>query len=203
VRARGQHPHHYVLSGLEQSEIVFLGPDNVNVLLVGARNYSPEMARPGIAGDFSAVTVVSQFVADFEASARFYRDGLGLEQVFDVWTDEQSRPVVNEMVGIPSHADVRLAAYRTPGNPDGKVLLLATRGVEVKSLVERMRPDHLGVVLLSHATDDLDSLRARLPEFGGEIVTEPAEIAFAPHVRTRSFLARAPRGVLLEFYEEA
>ncbi len=106
------------------------------------------------------------------------------------------------MVGIPGHADVRLAAYRSPGSADGKVLLLATRGVEVKRIARRMQPDRLGVAMLSHATDDLDGLRARLPRLGGELAGEPAEIRFGSHAATRGFLVRTPDGVLLELYEQ-
>lgn len=192
-------PHYYVIGGLEQSEVKFHTPDEVSLVLVGAMNYPPAMARPGVGGDFSALTVVSQFVADMDESARFYRDGLRLEQAFDAWVDDATRPLINEMVGIPSHGELRLAAYRTPGEPDGKSLLLATRGLPVHSIADRMRPPHLGIVMVSHFTDDLDGLRARIPEFGGELVTELAEISFGPHARTRTFLARAPRGVLLEF----
>jgi len=193
-------PHYYVVSGLDQSEVKFHTPDEVSLVLIGAEKHPPGMARQGVGGNFSAFTVVSQFVADMDESARFYRDGLGLEQAFDAWVDDATRPLINEMVGIPPHGELRLAAYRAPGVPDGKSLLLATRGLPVHSITERMRPPHLGILMLGHATDDLDGLRARIPEYGGQLVTEPAEIAFGPHARTRSFLARAPGGVLLEFW---
>ena len=107
-------------------------------------NYPPAMARPGLRGDFSALTVVSQVVWDVEESARFYREGLGFEPAFDAWVDDAARPLINEMVGIPSHAELRLTAYRTPGEPDGKTLLLQTRGVPVVSIAPRMRPPNLG-----------------------------------------------------------
>ncbi|MBI2221991.1 MAG: VOC family protein [Acidobacteria bacterium] len=196
------HPHYYVIDGLEQSEVVFRTPDHVNLVLVGAMNYPPAMARPNLPGDFSALTVVSQFVRDIDASAKFYGDGLGLELAFDAWVDDRTRPLINAMVGIPAHADLRLAAYRTPGEPDGKTLLLQTKGIPVTSIADRMRPPHLGVVMLSHATDDLDGLRLRLRQIGGTPVTVPGLVPGAGG-SVRSFLARAPGGTMLEFYEEA
>ncbi len=194
------HPHYYVIDGLEQSEVVFRTPDHVNLVLVGAMNYPPSMARAGVRGNFSAITVVSQFVPDAEASIRFYRDGLGLEQVFDAWVDDVTRPLINDMVGIPLHADLRLCAYRSTGEPDGKTLLLQTRGIPVADISSRMAPPNLGIVMLSHAVDDLDDLRARLPTYGGRIETDTAPIPFGGGVR--SFLARTPAGLLLEFFEE-
>ncbi len=200
---RSQHdePVFYNIGGLEQSEVVFRGPDKVNILLVGAMNYGPEMVREGIMGSFSPLTVVSQFVADMDECIRFYGGGLGLECAFDVWTDDDSRPQINKMVGIPEHADMRLAVYQVADVPDGKHLLLDTRGIDAKEIYQRMSPPNLGIVCVSHETDDLDGLRARLPEFGGVIVSEPTELDFGDGGRTRSFLVRAPRGLLLEFYE--
>jgi hypothetical protein len=111
--------------------------------------------------------------------------------------------LINEMVGIPSHAELRLAAYRAPGEPDGKTLLLQTRGVPVVSIAERMRPPNLGIVMLGHETDDLDGLLARLAGLGAERATEPGEIRFGAGPRTRCALVRAPRGVLIELFETA
>ncbi|MBI3951638.1 MAG: VOC family protein [Acidobacteria bacterium] len=195
-------PLYYVVDGLQQSEVLFYTPDDVRLVLVGAMNYSPDMARPGVSGHFGALTTISQFVADMDASVRFYREGLGLEQVFDAWIDDATRPIVNKMAGIPEHAELRLAAHRRPGEPDGKHLLLQTRGVPVVSIAEKMQPPNLGIVMLSHATDDLNGLRARILEYGGQLVTEPGAIAVGGHRTACSFLARAPQGVLLEFYQE-
>lgn len=194
-------PHYYEVGGLEQAEVVFHAPDEVKFLCVGAASYPPDMTRQGVAGLFSPLTTVSQFVADIDESARFYRDGLGLTQSLDAWVDDASRNTVDELVGLPPATPLRLAVFKAPGEPDGKHLLLQTAGVPTPSLAERMRFPNLGIVLLGHETDDLDGLRERIPAFGGTIESETVEVDFAGRARVRSFLARAPQGILLELAE--
>lgn len=197
--SKSAEPVYYEIAGHKQAEVVCHGPDGVNILLICAENYEPHMARAEMEGDFGPVTVVSQFVNDMDESARFYGEGLGLACAFDTWTDEESRAQVNRMVGIPEDTPMRLAVYQMPGNPDGKHLLLQTKEVERRFIAHRMTPPNLGVVMISHFTEDLDRLYARLPQFGADPLNEPVTIRFGDQAVYRCFHVRAPGGILLEF----
>jgi catechol 2,3-dioxygenase-like lactoylglutathione lyase family enzyme len=194
-------PVFYEVGGLEQSEVVFHAPDQVNLLLVGAMSYPPQLARPDWPGDFSPLVVISQFVSDMAAANCFYGETLGLQKGLDVWVDDANRPRVNAMVGIPPLAELHLVTFQGTEGPEGKHLLLETRGIPVPSIAHRMRPPNLGILSLAHETDDLAALERTFAEYGADIVTAPIELRLTADRRVNTLLARPPRGILLEFYE--
>jgi catechol 2,3-dioxygenase-like lactoylglutathione lyase family enzyme len=196
-------PVYYEVDGLEQSEVVFHAPDQVNLLLVGAMAYPPQLARPDLPGDFSPLVVISQFVSDMEGAKRFYGETLGLQKGLDAWVDDANRPRVNAMVGIPPLAELHLVTFQGTEGPEGKHLLLETRGIPAPSIAQRMQPPNLGISSLAHETDDLAALERTLAECGADIVTPPTELRLTASRRVNTLLARAPRGILLEFYQSS
>jgi hypothetical protein len=56
-------------------------------------------------------------------------------------------------------------------------------------------------VLISFETDNLDDLHGRLKTSGAHIVCPPVQIEVQPYGDVRAMTAKAPDGVMLEFFQ--
>lgn len=103
--------------------------------------------------------------ADFEASLRFYRDGLGLDVLFDVTLDADIGPLIGE------HTDkVRTVFLGNPDRPEAGAVELIDLGTTDRSAARAAEPaaDGLprrGVFLLSFHVPVEEAL-ARLASMG-------------------------------------
>jgi catechol 2,3-dioxygenase-like lactoylglutathione lyase family enzyme len=117
---------------------------------------------------------------DAEAALKFYRDDLGFEVRKDV-----------------GYQDMRWITVGPPGQPGTSIVLhppAADPGItddERRTILELIAKGSYGAVTL--ATDDLDSLFARLEAAGADVLQEPADQDYG--VRDCAF--RDPSGNLI------
>jgi lactoylglutathione lyase len=136
-------------------------------------------------------------VSDMDASLRFYRDGLGLEVLFDgesavgaarvIWNLEPER--------------VRVVFLGVPGS-DSTVELFEFFGLERHAA--SARPCDYGAGHMCLFVEDAEGLHARLRELGyrsraGEVVT----IQKGPHAGAKAVYMLDPDGYHVELYERS
>jgi len=142
-------------------------------------------------------------VADLERSEAFYREVMGLTEVFfsGVIEGEPFKSDINRLLGTPLTADVRAVMLRGPGTPSvGMVALF-----EVKNPSPPARPAPgpsigLGEVCLVFNHPDLDSVMARLKARDAMIVQEPVTMVMGASPQ-RETTFRDPDGTLINLIE--
>lgn len=126
-------------------------------------------------------------VSDLEKSLRFYRDGLGFEQVAHYVLDEQI-PEVDSPCSLTSTMIVKdgmrieLLAYSKPGVIGEP----------------HHRRNHLGLTHLSFFADDIDAASEKMLEYGGTIVPDTRSGLDDPEAAQFTFVAD-PDGNRVEF----
>lgn len=191
------------LGDLVSEEFIFWGPDGVPLLLMVGHVHPEDHLRPGSPdGPFSEVATVSVVGESLEKTRAFYEETLGLECVVESETPKAFVDKVNELTGTPKGTEIRWLVYAGKGEASGKILVIHFLGASTRRLKGRMRPGHLGFCLLTHETDDLDALHARIAERGYEVVTEPCEVELAGETK-RVMLAIGPNEEMFEFFEQA
>jgi len=189
------------LGEVVSEEFIFWGPDGVPLLLMVGHVHPEDHLRAGSPdGPFSEVATVSVVGESLEGTRAFYEETLGLACVMEGETPEAFVDKVNELTGTPKGTQIRWLVYAGPGEASGKILVIHFLGASTRRLKGRMRPGHLGFSLLTHETDDLDELEARIAARGYEIVTAPCEVDLAGETR-RIMLAIGPNEEMFEFVE--
>ena len=133
-------------------------------------------------------------VRDMDASLRFYRDGLGLEQQFDRLLDAAYlRSVLNLSFGA-----IRAVYLAIPGG--GIVELLEYRGIE--RMPAQSRPSDYGAGHLCLYVEGIADLTARLVEHGGMPRSAgPVAITSGPNEGATSIYLCDPDGYAVELFE--
>jgi len=134
-------------------------------------------------------------VSDMDVSLGFYRDGLGLEQEFDLVLDA---PYLNTVLGLDQDS-IRAVYLRIPGG--GFVELLEYRGIERLSAASR--PCDYGAGHLCLYVDDVEAMHARLVGMGfrarsGQVV----DITAGPNAGARSCYMADPDGYAVELFQK-
>jgi lactoylglutathione lyase len=134
-------------------------------------------------------------VKDMDASLRFYRDGLGLEQEFDKILDG---PYLNVVLGL-DHDSIRAVYLRIPGG--GFVELLEYRGIE--RLPAASRPCDFGSGHLCLYVDDVEGMHARLVSLGFHARSDQVvDITAGPNTGARSCYMADPDGYSVELFQK-
>lgn len=194
-------PVYHQIGQTISEELLFSGPDDVPILLmIGHRHSAASMRAGSPHGPFSEVPTVSVICADLDASRAFYGGLLGLVPVNDAETPEQYRDLVCDLTGVPRGHRVHFLLYAAPGEASGKVLLVHFHGAPARRLEGRMRPQHLGFVMLTHHTRRLDALHRALAAAGHAVLTPPVTVHDGDRTR-RLMLVRGPNEELFEFVE--
>lgn len=182
-------------------EFVFWGPDGVPLLLMVGHRHSAEQLRGVLSPQgFSEVATVSVVGGDVERTRRFYGDVLGLSGLVDTETAPEFLDLACELTGVPRGTRIHWLLYAAPGEPSGKILVVHFDGAGGTRLAGRMRPGRLGFSLMTHATDDLDALCARVREAGFAVFQAPVRVRWADGER-RIMLVRGPNEEMFEFRE--
>ena len=128
-------------------------------------------------------------VSDVERSLGFYRDGLGLEVIFDHQLDG---PGMESATGEPG-AQGRMVGLKVPG-PGGVTIELL--GFAHRGEVPKGPRPALGYTNASLAVDDLDAAHAELVAAGIQPLQEPFEVG-----GVRMFFVADPDGTAIELIE--
>ncbi len=133
-------------------------------------------------------------VSDVERSLAFYRDGLGLDVVFD---RKLSGPGMESATGEPG-ARGRMVGLKVPGPGGVTIELLGFAHRSAGSEGARAAPGstRVGYTNASLGVDDLDAAHAELVAAGIQPLQEPFEVG-----GVRMFFVADPDGTAIEIVE--
>ncbi len=189
-------------------EAIFLGPDDVAINLVQLDDrpgsaigeiYRETAHLPRSRTGYSQVATSPHATRDIEASARFYREVLGMWPAIDAILES---PAVNEMTGRPPDARTRVIWFRGQ-HPYGKVALSQTLNYELVDRARDAAAPAIGYLAQSFAVADLDAARRAAAACGAAGVSAPGELSLPGLGRVRAALLRVPgSGALAELIEQ-
>jgi catechol 2,3-dioxygenase-like lactoylglutathione lyase family enzyme len=137
-------------------------------------------------------------VRDLDASARFYRDLLGLREVAQFTFDDEGHQVY---LGLPEGAGGRSVALRSSRPPSVGVTLVEVEPAVAANGVEA--PLAPGTCMLAwelDAPDEVDALAAELAAAGIDALSGPTWAEVKGWGRVRGIAVRDPDGTLIELY---
>ena len=189
-------------------EAIFLGPDDVAINLVQLDD-SPGSAigeiwretaqLPRTRTGYSQVATSPHATRDIEASARFYRDVLGMWPAIDAILES---PAVNEMTGRPRDARTRVIWLRG-SHPYGKVALSQTLNYALVDRAHEAAAPAIGYLAQGFAVADLDAALVKAAACGAVSLGVPQALDLPGGLRLRAALLRAPgSGALVQLFEQ-
>jgi lactoylglutathione lyase len=135
-------------------------------------------------------------VSDLDRSLEFYRDLLGMEVVFEQYSDH---PYISQLVGFED-ARLRVAYLRVPGD------------THMLELIEYVQPQAPGSPLPANAVGgahlcfyvaDIHETHTRLRQAGTTFVSEPVEIQAGSNRGAFGVYLQDPDGITLELHQKA
>lgn len=129
---------------------------------------------PGSGLDISRQVRTALFVSDMEVSTAFYRDLLGLDQLF--YSGDFTGPVVGRVLGIPPSAKTIARIFKVAGPPFGMIGLFQVTGAKIGRLRKRRGSVNIGESVLVFYMPALDPLVDRLKAGGWDIVCPPVSL---------------------------
>ena len=133
-------------------------------------------------------------VSDMDRSLVFYRDGLGLDIVFDTVIDG---PYLKRILGI-EFDEMRVVYLRVPGG--GFVELLEYRGIE--RMPARARPQDFGGGHFCLFVEGMDEIVERLAELGfGGRAPDATDITTGPNTGAKGMYLFDPDGYNIERFQ--
>lgn len=145
--------------------------------------------------DVSRLVRTALFVSDIEAATKFYRDLLGLDQVF--YSGEFTGPVLGRLLGIPAGAKTIARIFKAEGPAYGMIGLFQVTGARIAKVRKRRGAVNIGEGVLVFYMPALDPLVAKLTAGGWTIVCPPVRLV--PAFREMSFYG--PDDVLINVIE--
>jgi len=156
---------------------------------------SPLAAQLPAEVDVSRLVRTALFVSDLEASKRFYRDLLGLDEVF--FEGEFKGDMLGQLLGIPANAPTRVIILKAEGAPFGMIGLFQVTGHKLRRVRKRRGSVNIGEGVLVFNAARLDPIVAKLRAGGFTIVSPPVNLT--PRWREMTFYG--PDDVLINLIE--
>jgi catechol 2,3-dioxygenase-like lactoylglutathione lyase family enzyme len=154
---------------------------------------SPAAAADGL--DVSRLVRTALFVSDIEEATAFYRDLLGLDQVF--YSGNFTGPVAGRLLGIPENAKTIARIFKAEGPPYGMIGLFQVTGAKLKRVRKKRGAVNIGEGVLVFYMPKLDPLVERLTKAGWTIVSPPVNLVPA----FREMMFYGPDDVLINVIE--
>lgn len=139
------------------------------------------------------------FVRDLERALRFYRDLLGLREVY--YQGELGRGNAWRLLGVPAGSACRAVILKAEGPAIGMVGLFEVAGVAEAPVTPAATGARAGETCLVFYCSDLGHIHAALEDFGGSCVCAPLALEVDGHVKQREMTLRDPDGVLVNLIE--
>ncbi len=139
------------------------------------------------------------FVRDLAASTRFYRDLLGLDEVF--FEGDLSDGNAWRLLGMPADTKTRAVILKAPGPGVGMVGLFELRDPAPAPVTRNDACANLGEACLVFYCNDLTPVHARLEEAGGTCLCPPLHLEVHGQVKQREMTLRDPDGVMINLIE--
>lgn len=147
---------------------------------------------------FSEMATTSYLVPDLDQALAFYSGALGLRVTDDVTINQAE---LQRLIGLPSGVSLRMVLLGSAQGKSGKIGLLQYQGITGASLAEISKPPHRGAVLISFETDALHHVYDTLKNSDAQIICPPVQVEIEPYGRVSAMTAKAPDGVMLEFFQ--
>lgn len=139
------------------------------------------------------------FVRDLGASTRFYRDLLGLDEIFFEGTLSDGNAW--QLLGMPAGTRTRAVILKAPGPSIGMVGLFELSGPAPEPVTRNAASANLGEACLVFYCKDLTPVHARLEEAGGTCLCPPLHLEVNNQVKQREMTLRDPDGVMINLIE--
>jgi catechol 2,3-dioxygenase-like lactoylglutathione lyase family enzyme len=138
------------------------------------------------------------FVADLDRSTAFYREVLGLDNVF--WEGELEGESLERLLSVPTGTRCRARILQSGDTSVGMVGLfeLDTPPVVDQTIVTEARP---GAACLVFYCSDLDEVTARLRAGEHRIVCAPLPLVHEGRTKQREMTFADPDGVMINLIE--
>jgi catechol 2,3-dioxygenase-like lactoylglutathione lyase family enzyme len=150
---------------------------------VAAVGLGASEAQAANALDVSRLVRTALFVSNLERSVAFYRDLLGLDQIF--FQGELDGPVLGRLLGIPADAKVRVSILKAEGPPFGMIGLFEVGGPRRPRVRKKRGTVSVGEGVLVFYMPKLDPLVERLRAGDHEILCPP--VVLRPPSREMTF----------------
>lgn len=156
-------------------------------------------AAPALANedtlDISRLVRTALFVSDIDVATSFFRDLLGLDQVF--YAGEFTGPVAGRLLGIPAEARTRARIFKADGPPFGMIGLFQVTGANIARVQKTRGAVNIGEGVLVFYLPSLDPLVKKLELGGWTVVCPPVELV--PNSREMTFYG--PDDILINVIE--
>jgi len=196
-------PYDFGFGGLQLRNIVFRGPDGVNLAVYEWVQPKRKDAPPE--GKISKVFNSMQMVADIDASKAFYEDILGFKKLQEgAFLDAETKPTNFALpINYSTEVERDYAIYIPQDSDDaaGRVELMHFRGFKGRDLSDRTSLSNLGVVTLMFPTSDLKGLETSLAQQDIPLHRVEARIELPPFGKATALTIASPEGALLTFFE--
>ncbi len=155
---------------------------------------SPQSPPTVTKGEISQLVRTALFVSDLEAATGFYRDVLGLQELFfeGSFTGREAGAVL----GIPAGAKTKFRILKAEGTPYGMIGLFQIEGAKLAKVKKRRGGVNIGEGVLVFYQPKLEPLIARLNAGGWTILSPPVKIG-----RSRELMFYGPDDVLINVME--
>jgi len=144
--------------------------------------------------DISRLVRTALFVTDLDAATGFYRDTLGLDQLF--YEGDFTGPEAGRVLGIPATAKVRFRILKAEGQPYGMIGLFQVEGAKLQRVKKKRGSVNIGEGVLVFYVPKLEPLVERLQAGKWTIVSLPVKIG-----RSRELMFYGPDDVLINVME--
>ena len=145
----------------------------------------------------SRIVRTAIFVSDLEKSVRFYREALGYREVYANGVLEHK--VGQALIGVPEDSVIRYEIVKADELNFGMVGLFEAKPSPPPFRREN-RGANLGEGCMVFFATDIQAVRDRVVELGGEIVCEPQLLAVHT-LRQLEMTCRDPDGMMINIIE--
>jgi catechol 2,3-dioxygenase-like lactoylglutathione lyase family enzyme len=194
-------PTHYEWGGFEVWEVVAIGPDGLVIAAIQPLNH-PIRGFPRFRG-FTRVFNSAQVVRDYEATKRFFVDGLGWKYFID--TDFRDSVEPGPMLGVPMPLARtmrrRIGIVHPEGTNDGSLEPISLPELAGRDLAERCVAPNLGWLAYRFPVTDAREYARQLEARGIELYTQPMALHIAPYGEVTQFAVRTPDGAIIELFQ--
>ncbi len=139
------------------------------------------------------------FVRDLEASTRFYRDLLGLDECW--YEGDLSDGNAHQLLGMPAGTVVRARILKAPGPAWGMVGLFELRDPQPTPVARDTARANIGECCLVFYCAELAPVVAQLEAAGYRILCPPLTLRLAGRDRQRELCCRDPDGIMINLIE--
>jgi catechol 2,3-dioxygenase-like lactoylglutathione lyase family enzyme len=152
-------------------------------------------AQPAADLSVSRLVRTALFVSDYERALAFYRDLLGLDEIF--FQGNFTGPVLGQLLGLPANAQVRACILKADGPAFGMIGIFHVAGRGRPRVRKQRGTVNVGESVLVFYAPRLDPVVERLRSAGYTIICPPVNLT----PRWREMTCYGPDDVMINLIE--